>query len=254
MYTASKCIGSQECVKVCEQNALTLTPNGIVTNADACNLCGKCAEVCPTKAIEMSGEILSVEDIMKRIKRETLLMDQSEGGATFSGGEPLMHHKFLIRLLDECGKEGIHRCVDTSGHANTKVLLDVAKRTEHFLYDLKMMDSVKHKKYTGVSNENILENLRILAETGAKINIRIPLIKGVNDDDENIQQSAAFIASLAGEKKLVNILPYHNIASKKYEKLGQEFDPGNMGEPGQERQDQILEVFKSHGLKAMIGG
>jgi len=254
MYTESKCIGSLECIKICEQEALSLGSNGIVTDVDACNLCGKCAEVCPTKAIEMSGEEMSVEKVMKIIKRETLFMDQSKGGVTFSGGEPLMHHEFLIELLDACGEEGIHRCVDTSGFTNTKIFKEVAQRTDHFLYDLKMMDSDKHKELTGVPNEKILENLKILAETGAAMNIRIPLIKGVNDDKENILRSAEFIAALSGGKKKVNILPYHNIASKKYEKLGVEYAQGTMDEPDQDHQKRILEIFQSFGIKAILGG
>ncbi len=254
MYTESKCIGSLECIKICEQKALSLGPNGIVTDVDACNLCGKCAEVCPTKAIEMSGEEMSVEKVMNIIKRETLFMDQSKGGVTFSGGEPLMHHEFLIELLDACEEEGIHRCVDTSGFANTKIFKEVAQRTDHFLYDLKMMDSDKHKELTGVPNEKILENLKILAETGAAMNIRIPLIKGVNDDKENILRSAEFIAALSGGKKKVNILPYHNIASKKYEKLGVEYAQGTMDEPDQDHQKHILEIFQSFGIEAIIGG
>ena len=254
MYTESKCIGSLECIKICEQEALSLGPNGIVTDVDACNLCGKCAEVCPTKAIEMSGEEMSVEKVMKIIKRETLFMDQSKGGVTFSGGEPLMHHEFLIELLEACGEEGIHRCVDTSGFANTKIFKEVAQRTDHFLYDLKMMDSDKHKELTGVPNEKILENLKILAETRAAMNIRIPLIKGINDDEKNILRSAEFIASLSGGKKMVNILPYHNIASKKYEKLGIEYAQGTMDEPDQDHQKRILEIFQSFGIEAIIGG
>lgn len=254
MYSESKCIGCQECVTACPQNACTLTANGIVTDPDACLLCGTCAEVCPTKATEMSGEEMSVEHIMGMIKKETILMDQSEGGVTFSGGEPLMHHEFLLQLLEECGKEGIHRCVDTTGFASTEVLMKVARKTEYFLYDLKMMDSAKHKKYTGVANEGILKNLQTLAASGAEINVRIPLIKGVNDDEENLQQSAAFIAALPGKKKQVNILPYHNIAAKKYEKLGQVYNPGIMAEPDEERQQYVLEVFESYGLKVIIGG
>ena len=254
MYTESKCIGSQACVESCTQSALTLTPDGIITNIDVCNLCGDCAKVCPTKAMEMSGELMSVEQIMKFIKKETLLMDQSDGGVTFSGGEPLMHHKFLIQLLDACGEEGIHRCVDTSGFASTKVMLEVAKRTEHFLYDLKMMDSIRHKSYTGVPNERILENLILLADIGKDLNIRIPLIHGVNDDEENIQESASFIAALPGNKKMVNILPYHNVAAKKYEKLGGMYVEGTMAEPDTDRQEQILSTFKGHGIKAIIGG
>ena len=254
MYTGSKCIGCGECVKACEQQACTLTPNGIVTDPDACILCGKCAEVCPTKATEMSGEPLTVEEIMAKIEKERAFFQQSNGGVTFSGGEPLMHSDFLIKLLDVCGEKGIHRVVDTTGFAKSSTLLEVAKRTDHFLYDLKMMDDIKHKKYTGVSNKKILENLKILAETGASINIRIPLIKGVNDDDENIEQTAAFVKSLAGEKKSVNLLPYHNIASAKYKKLDMEFSDKEMSEPSVEIQKQIVRKFEAHGLNAVIGG
>ncbi len=254
MYSSDKCIGSSECIKHCPNDALTLTPQGIITNADLCAMCGKCAEVCPTKAMEMTGELMTVDQVMTQIKKETILMDNSEGGVTFSGGEPLMHHEFLIEMLDACGKEGIHRCIDTTGFANTKTLLEVAEKSEHFLYDLKMMDSDKHKEWTGVPNEKILENLKLLAATGMSINIRIPLIKGVNDDYKNIHESAKFIVALEGKKPIVNILPFHNIAEKKYEKLGQHYERGIMDEPDIARQDEIIEMFKSYGLNAIIGG
>jgi len=117
-----------------------------------------------------------------------------------------------------------------------------------------MMDSEKHRLYTGVPNERILENLILLADLGKDLNIRIPLIHGVNDDEENIENSAAFIGALPGKKKLVNILPYHNIAAKKYEKLGGSYDEGTMTEPGLTRQDEILKTFRKHGIEAIIGG
>ena len=254
MYSSDKCIGSAECIKHCPNDALTLTPQGIVTDTDLCQMCGKCAEVCPTKAIEMAGELMTVEQVMVEIKREVLLMDNSKGGVTFSGGEPLLHHKFLIQLLDACGEEGIHRCIDTAGFVDKNILLEVASKSEHFLYDLKMMDDEKHKEWTGVSNKKILENLIALAETGVDMNIRIPLIKGVNDDDENIHESAKFIAAFKGNPPLVNILPFHNIAEKKYEKLGLDYSKGTMGEPDMNRQHAVLEIFKSYGINSMIGG
>ena len=254
LYTASKCIGATECIKICDQNALRLTEDGIVTDHDRCNLCGACADACPTKAIEMSGKSESIEDILKIIKNERILFDTSGGGVTFSGGEPLMHHKFLIALLDACGAEGIHRTIDTTGYTSSEILLDVAKRTDHFLFDIKLMDSKKHKEHTGVYNEKILSNLKLLAATGASINIRIPLISGVNADADNIQKTAEFILSLPGDNKNVNLLLHHNIAQKKYEKLGKTIDLSGMSEPTKEEQDHALSIFDSYGITAIIGG
>jgi pyruvate formate lyase activating enzyme len=254
MYSQSKCIGCSDCVEHCPENALTLTTEDIITQVEACTLCGICADVCPTKAMEMTGKLDTVDNIMKMIERETVFMDQSEGGVTFSGGEPLRQSEFLIELLDACGRNGIHRTVDTSGFANTETLLEVAKRTDHFLYDLKMMNSEKHKKYTGVPNEKILSNLKILAETGASINIRIPFIKGVNSDNENMEETAIFIAGLSGEKKIVNLLPYHNIMTKKYQKLGGNYQQDELSEPSLEDKKTALAIFEKHGIKAIIGG
>lgn len=254
MYSADKCIGSLACIAHCPNDALTLTPNGIVTNPEACALCGKCAEVCPTRAMEMVGKPMTVEEIVLQIKKEITLMDTSGGGVTISGGEPLMHRDFLIALLDACGEEHIHRCIDTTGFTSKEVLLDVASRSEHFLYDLKMMDSAKHQEWTGVPNERILENLQLLASIGKPLNIRIPLIKGVNDDDENVYASINFIKKLKGKAPMVNILPYHRIAEKKHSKLGGAFDGTALAEPDQERLTEILSIFKSHGLNAMVGG
>ena len=254
MYSREKCIGCEECVQVCEQFACTMTPEGIVTDSDLCILCGNCVEACPTKATEMSGELLSVAAIMKVISRDKPFLDQSSGGVTFSGGEPLMHPELLISLLDECGTQGIHRCVDTTGMASQELILDVATRTELFLYDLKIMDSEKHKQHTGVSNEIILKNLVLLAQTGAQIIIRIPLIKNVNDDDENIQKTAEFILELPGELRKVNLLPFHNSAAKKHEKLGQVYDSSTLGESSFQRMEAIVDIFRTYGIQATIGG
>ena len=163
-------------------------------------------------------------------------------------------HRFLIRLLEECGKLGIHRAVDTAGHVNTEIILKVAEHTDLFLYDLKIMDPEKHRKWIGVTNGTILKNLKALADTGAKIIIRIPLIGGVNDDAENMENSARFIAELTGEKKAVNLLPYHKIAQTKYQKLGRPDDFSLLQEPVIEVQQQALLIFQRYGLDASIGG
>ena len=144
--------------------------------------------------------------------------------------------------------------MDTAGFVNTEVLLEVAKYTDLFLFDLKHMDSALHKKYTGVPNEKILENLKFLAEYGSNINIRVPLIEGVNADEKNIEAMAAFVASLPGDPKPVNLLPYHNIASKKYEKLGVAYNSGRLREPGKSRIANCIGIFEKLGLKATVGG
>lgn len=254
LYTASKCIGAQDCTEVCPNNALTLTSEGIVTDAEACNLCGKCAEACPSKAIEMSGKLYGVEDLMKIIERERVHFEHSGGGVTFSGGEPLMHHEFLVEMLKACGDKGLHRAVDTCGFASAETILEVAKHTDLFLYDLKLINPVQHKKWTGVDNRLILNNLKTLAETGAKINIRIPLIKNVNVNIEELTEMARFIYELPGEKPQVNILPYHNIASGKYNKLEITYNEQNMKEPSEADILQAVAIFNQFGIEVEVGG
>jgi len=254
MYAPSKCIKCETCVMACPEKAITLTSEGILTDTNLCQMNGRCAEVCPTKAIEISGYPMSVAEIMNEIEKERVFFDQSGGGVTFSGGEPLLQSKFLIELLDECGRRGIHRAVDTAGLANTEIILDVAKRTDLFLYDLKIIDSEKHRKWTGVPNEKILENLKLLAETKVKIIIRIPMIGGVNDDAENMEATASFVAALSGEKKEVNLLPYHKIAQTKYQKLGRPEEFQLQEEPTKKAQARAVSIFQQHGLEVSIGG
>lgn len=254
MYNVSRCIGAMACIEVCPNNALTLTREGIVTDYNLCKLCGKCAEACPTKAIEMTGYNETISGIINEIEKERLIIDQSGGGVTFSGGEPMQHYPFLLKILDECGARGFHRAVDTTGLTETAKLLEVAKRTDLFLYDLKHMDSEIHKKYTGVGNELILSNLKTLAETGAEINIRIPFIGGVNTGKDNIEKSASFISGLAGDKKSVNILPYHNIAVHKYKKLGKAYEENRLKEPTAEEISTAVGIFETYGIEVTIGG
>ncbi len=255
LYTASKCIGCKKCIEACPENALHLTSkSGIITNFELCTLCGNCADVCPSMATEMSGKKISVDHIMNAIRKETLLMDTSGGGVTFSGGEPLQHPDFLLSLLKACGLEGIHRAVDTSGYAKWEILEEVSDHTELFLFDVKHMDPEIHKQFTGVSNELILENLRLLSGKGSNIAIRIPLIEGFNTDECNISRTSSFIAALPKNAHTVHLLPYHSIASKKYEKLGGLYDPGNLEEPSASKIAECVEIFRQYGLTATIGG
>ena len=254
LFTVSKCIGCGECCRICPVQACTLTADGVVTDKGLCTLCGKCAEVCPTLATEMSGRYRSVGELMEVIEKERPFFDESGGGVTLSGGEPLLYPNFVLELLVACGERQIHRAIDTSGYVEADTLLRVAEHTELFLYDLKMIDVEKHKRYTGVDNALILENLQVLSEAGADIQVRIPLIGGVNDDEESVRQSAAFVAGLAGEKKEVSLLPFHDVARGKDEKLGQARDLSVLVEPTQEDVKRAVDVYNAFGLCVKIGG
>jgi len=254
MYTASKCIGYVKCIENCPNDALKMIEKGIVTDYNICNLCGICAEVCPTKAFEMLGESKPIDELIKIIDNEAVFFDHSGGGVTFSGGEPLMHSEYLLQILKECGKRFYHRVVDTSAFSSLDTILKVAEHTELFLIDLKVMDSSKHKKYTGVSNEKILRNITELAKTDVEIIFRMPLIKSVNSSRENIIKTALFINSLAGNRDVINLLPYHKVAENKYKKLG---NPDNFIEfetPSESEIEYIIRIFNDYDIKASVGG
>ena len=254
MYAKNKCIGCSSCVDICPENALVLTAEGIRTDFAKCKVCGKCAVVCPTKAMQMSGREYSEEEVMSAIRKETAIMDSSGGGVTFSGGEPLAYPRELKRLLLRCGEEGIHRAVDTSGYAKKSVIEDILSHTDLFLYDLKHLDADIYKKWVGVDNVIILENLRFIAESDKAYHIRIPLIEGVNATDENISETIDFLKSLKRAPDRVGLLPYHNIATNKYEKLGRVYDDEELSAPTKERQLEILNIFTDNGFNAVIGG
>jgi len=254
MYSRTKCILCGTCVDVCPENAIEMTTNSIIIDDSLCTLCGKCTDACPTKALEMSGKPMSVSEVLVIIEKEKVFFDQSGGGVTFSGGEPLMHIGLLLELLDECRKRGIHTAIDTAGNIKTEILLDAARHADLFLYDLKMADTTEHRKWTGAGNGLILTNLQMLAETGTDIIIRIPLLGGINDTEKNIETTAAFISGLAGATKEVHLLPYHAIAQHKYTKLGKTFESEKLQEPDQLALKRAIEIFAVFGIAATVGG
>ena len=171
----------------------------------------------------------------------------------FSGGEPFMQPEFLIDALDACGAQGYHRCVDTCGFTQKRVIVEAAKRTDLFLYDIKHMDPEEHKKYTGVDNVVILENLAAISEAGANINVRIPFMPGLNSSDENMRAIGKFVAPLRGVVG-VNILPYHTVAKGKHERWHMEYKLNDLMPPTENQTHHAAEILESYGLKVHIGG
>jgi pyruvate formate lyase activating enzyme len=196
---------------------------------------------------------MSVDAVVAEIQKDVVFYDQSKGGVTFSGGEPLMQPEFLLGLLNACGSLDLHRTVDTTGYADARLLLKVADHTDLFLYDLKHMDPARHRKYTGVSNEKILNNLKLLSGRGADVNVRIPVIPGFNMDDENIERTGSFILSLAGVN-MVSLLPYHSAAAAKYSRLGIHCYNSEISVPTDRDLLNIADRLERFGLQVNIGG
>ena len=255
LYKKSKCIGCQTCVAVCPQQILRLSPDGIVMGS-GCILCGRCAEECPTTALEQCGRKWTMDDLMSEVEKERDIMTDSGGGVTLCGGEPLMHPEDALTLLRELGRRGFHRTVDTSLYASKEVVQTVADNCELLLVDLKLMDSDRHRYYTGVPNELILDNIRLLAAHGKDFFIRIPLIEGINADDGNMEATACFLDTLPWERRTVNLLPYHDVGKDKHRRMWSTYNPRNipMAPPSEDVQQRCKALLEAHGYQVIIGG
>ena len=256
LYKKTKCIGCQTCVNVCPQQLLRLTPDGIVME-HPCAVCHLCTEECPTTALEMCGKAWTMEALMAEIEKERAVMEDSGGGVTLCGGEPLMHHAYTLELLKELGRRGFHRTVDTSLYAPQEVVAEVVQECELILADLKIMDSDNHRLYTGVPNDLILQNIRYLADNGHSFLIRIPLIEGINADEQNMDATGKFLASLR-TSVTVHLLPYHDVGKDKHRRMlpPSVYNPHNylMSSPTDETLDRCRQLLETKGLNVIIGG
>lgn len=253
IYLRDRCTGCGACVDACPAQALVLGPEGVQTNPDRCRHCGTCVRTCPAEARESTGWGIGLDELVRAVERDIPFYDQSGGGVTFSGGEPLAQPEFLLAALERCGQLDIHRTVDTSGYAEPDLLLLAARTTDLFLYDLKVMDPEVHRRCTGVDNARILSNLKLLSESGVEIAIRIPLIPGVNDDGDNIAATGRFIAGLPRRHR-VDLLPYHATARAKYARLGLPYAEPTLLPPAPERLSAIQAELSRHGIPVSIGG
>ena len=208
MFYKDKCTGCGKCNEVCP------TPKN-------CTLCGKCSFYCPIDARKVCGKEYTVDEVFDEIIKDKAFYENSSGGVTFSGGECMLQMDFLIEILKKCKENGIHTAVDTAGHIPFQSLEKILPYTDLFLYDIKMFDSQKHKKYTGVGNELILENLKKLFKSKAKIWIRIPIISDINDSVEEMQKIKDFLDE-NGKPEKIELLPYHAMGENKYSAIGKE--------------------------------
>jgi pyruvate formate lyase activating enzyme len=249
----SRCIRCGACLEVCAQSAISWDGDVVFTDREKCVLSGACVEACYAEAREIVGREMTVAQVMAEIERDVAFYDQSGGGVTFSGGEPLSQPGFLLALLRACNEKGIHTAMDTCGFATWETLDSIRKHVDLFLYDLKLMDEAKHREFTGASNELILRNLQRLSARGHNIFLRVPIIPGINDNAENIRQIGAFAAALPHLKR-VDILPYHRAAAEKYHRLNKVYGLPETRPPSDERMAEITQILKGFGLRVKTGG
>jgi len=250
---AGRCTLCGRCVEVCRQGAASLAGGSSSTDPAKCTVCGLCVEACPAAAREIIGRQVSVEELMAMLCRDIVFYDESGGGVTISGGEPLAQGEFLGKLLRHCKAEGIHTALDTSCHAPWPKLEAVEPLVDLFLCDLKMMDPARHEQTTGVSNRLILANLVRLSERGRPMVIRVPLVAGVNDDEANIAASGRFAASLASVAQ-IDLLPYNKAVRGKSTRLAEGYDLPLFERPGRQRVEEIAERLRGFDLEVKIGG
>lgn len=233
----ARCIGCGYCREICPQKAVK---NDLSIVRELCTRCLKCAEECFFDGKKVIGKSYTAEEIFREIRKDKVFYKKSGGGVTFSGGEPLMQQEFLMECLRMCRKEGIHTAIETTGMAQEENLLQAASLLDLIYFDLKHMDDELHKKLTGVSNRQILKNFRRLTAVHRNVTVRIPVIPGCNDEEENIRKTAAFAAECGAAG--LELLPYHRLGEGKYDQIGREYHLKDRKAPGEDFMQKLLEI------------
>ena len=265
-WISMRCQGTalceSRCMKACAKGAIELGEERedaktgemlqmIHVKRDVCDNCGDCAKVCYPKALYLCGEDYTVEKLARRLLQDKKFFDRSGGGVTISGGEALSQADFTVAILKRMKAEGVHTALDTTGFASWETLARTLPYTDLYLYDLKHMDSEKHRQIIGVPNETILDNAKRLASAGKKLQVRIPVIPMFNNDVENIRETAEFIKGLGDAVTVVQLLPYHNLGVTKYLRISDK--PVAEATPPSDAQMQKLKgVMEEYGLPVTI--
>ncbi len=248
-----RCIECDACGQACAHQ----TPSAVDLREGAlpvaCSRCGECVDACAAEARQLVGQSLTVDQLVETVERERPFFEQSGGGVTFTGGEPLMQSEFLVACLRSLRQRNIHTAVDTSGFAPTEVIAEVADWTDLFLYDLKVMDEAAHERYTGVPLGQILKNLREIDRLGATVWIRVPFILGINDDVEQLRAIGRIAASLERVPR-VYLLPFHKLATDKYRQHRREYPAETIESPSARDLEKAASLLAEFGLETYVNG
>lgn len=247
-----RCARCEACLAVCPEHAIQPDGNTFTTDRDLCRRCGTCVSVCPTGAREIAGVTMTVDGLMAEVEKDVLFFDESGGGVTFSGGEPLMQPVFLEAVLRRSRASRIHTAVDTCGFAEPGTFARIAGLADLVLFDLKVIDDARHREVTGVSNALILENLRALGSRSTSVRVRFPLVPGVTDDRANVEALASVVRE-AGLRR-VDVLPYHRAGLAKYDRFDLEYRLAMVQPPSEAEVALVVATLERAGLEPQVGG
>lgn len=254
VFWEDRCIVCGACLEVCTRSAIVVDKQGRKSVLPSrCDFCGRCVDQCYANALEQVGRLVTIEEIMSLVEADALFYQQSKGGVTLSGGEPTVQAAFGQRILEESQERGIHTTMETCGYAPWKVWESLLPHLNLILYDVKETDPAKHRRYTGVSNDLILKNLRRIARAGKHVIVRRPVIPGYNDTSESILALARLVRELDGVDE-VHLLPYHRLGESKYRQLDRDYSMGDQPSLSSADVEELRDILVSYDLVVNIGG
>ena len=251
LYFDDRCRHCLDCATGCPEQAIHVV-NGVMCTSDACTYCGTCTDICMADARQIAGKRYTVPELLAEVEKDLIFFDESGGGVTLSGGEPLSQPAFVAAFLGVCRERGIQTAIETCGFAQSGSFLSTALLADTILFDVKMINPAKHRLHTGVPNDLILLNLEALIARGREVTVRIPVIPGINDGVDDIAQFADYLAPL--HPKQVELLPYHRIGSDKYRRLGMDYKLNETPQPAAADLAQFRDALVRAGLNVIVGG
>jgi pyruvate formate lyase activating enzyme len=251
-FIETLCRACGKCLEICANGAIRRAEGEHRIDYALCKACAGCREQCYSGALVRYGEPMTVAEVWDAVRRDKMFYDESGGGVTVSGGEPLLHPAFVRELFELSRQEQIDTCIETCGCVESDAFLEVIPVTNHFLFDLKLMDPEAHRKYTGQSNKKILKNAALLSERGADILFRQPLVPGINDSMENIEATALFLISLGKTAAKLQLMPFHRMGQSKYKALNMLYTMDGLGAADDEQVEAARKAYVERGIDCSI--